>query len=250
MTKKRIKRKLNIKGLIVILLSLYLIVMFGYYIVTLPIKTIVVKGIVNLSDSYVIEQANISESSSLFRTTSLSIINKLEKIDLVKSVKIKKNLKGILTIIIEENRVLMFNSNTNSYVLENGKEIAREKAILGVPTLINYTPTDIYNALIKNLKETDQEVLSLISEIKYEPDEKDGVVIDENRFVMWMNDGNMVHINIANFEKINEYRSLYAKIEEGKKGTFYLDGSIPRVLFKTYESEKTNEVGDQNELSE
>ncbi len=245
---KKVKRKLNIKALLVILLLLYLIIMLIYYSFKMPIKNVNIKGNELLSREEITSVSKLKENSSLLLLNTYSLKKKIEKIPLVKSVSIKKKLNGVLEINIEEEKVLFFYLVNDLYVLTNNKEMNKDNTYLGIPTLINYTPTDILASLVKKLTNIDYDIIKLISEIEYSPDIKNDITIDEFRFILKMNDGNRVIINIANFNKLNSYKKLYATIDEGKLGTFYLDGARSNVLFRTYEAEAKNEVGEEYEL--
>ena len=63
----------------------------------------------------------------------------------------------------------------------------------------------------------DNKVKQKISEIKYDPN-----TIDEDRFFLYMNDGNYVYITLTKMELLNKYNDAITKLE-GKKGTLYLD---------------------------
>ena len=63
----------------------------------------------------------------------------------------------------------------------------------------------------------DDSILLKISEIEYAPND-----VDSERFILNMNDGNLVYINLNKIEKINKYNSIYSKLD-GKKGIIYLD---------------------------
>ena len=67
MAKTKKKRKLNIRGVLVILLVLYLIGMFLYYIINLPIKTITINGTSQVSDAQIIEIAKIKNYPPIFK---------------------------------------------------------------------------------------------------------------------------------------------------------------------------------------
>ena len=243
-----VKRKLNVKGLIVILLTLYLLIMVIYYFFTMPLKNIDIIGNNVLTDEQIIKQVNLEKNTSLFLINTYLTEKKIKELPITKNVKVKKKLNGTLNIYIEEENVLFYEASNQKYALTNNKEMIIENDILGIPTLINYTPSDILNNLIIKMSKTNYDIISLISEIEYSPDIKNGITIDENRFILRMNDGNRVLINIANFAKLNSYKELYMKIDDGSLGTFYLDGNRNNILFRTYEAEKNNEVGDINEL--
>ena len=247
MVTKKVKKKLNVKALLVLLLSLYLIVMLGYYIFTMPIKTINIEGTGILKEEEVIKVAELDNYPSIFRTSSRGIKRKIEELDLVNECKIEKTILGRLTIIIDEAKVLFFNKTNNKYALSNKKETEFKESLVGIPILINYIPDDIYSELIEKMDKIDSNIISLVSEIEYSPDIKDSTMIDKYRFILRMNDGNRIFINIANFEKLNEYKRLFSTIEENEKGTFYLDGSRKNVLFRTFAADKG---GKEDELPE
>ena len=56
-----------------------------------------------------------------------------------------------------------------------------------------------------------------VSDIKYFPNK-----YDEERFILYMNDKNIVYINLPKFKSINEYNKMVEKLE-GKTGKLYLD---------------------------
>ena len=242
MANKKIKRKLNVKALLVMLLALYLIGMGIYYFFTMPIKRIIIHGNTFLSENDIITKAGLDTYPSIFRTSSASLQKSVEDLELVASAKIKKNLNGTLTITITEEKVLFYNKPTEKYYLSNASQVAIEDMTLGVPTLINYTPKEIVENLIKKMKQIDGEILSLVSEIEYSPDIKNDITIDEFRFILRMNDGNSVYINVANFDKLKQYKKLFAVIGEEKKGIFYLDGLGANVLFKEFGHEGDDPV--------
>ena len=64
-----------------------------------------------------------------------------------------------------------------------------------------------------------------------------------------MNDGNIVYINLANFDKMDKYMEVYASLNEGQKGVIYFDSSSERVVFQPFELIKKKE-SEKNELSE
>lgn len=241
MESKKVKRKLKLQGVFIILGLGLVIVLIGYYILTIPINNIVVNDQGILPTDEVIASLNLKDNASFLLTTTHAIKKNVLKNPLVHEVTVKKNLKGRIEIDIEEEKVLFYNSGTAKYVLANNKEVARSE-VLGVPTLINYTPSDIAKDLNKKLSAIDENIIALISEIEYSPDIKNGITIDENRFILRMNDGNRIFINIANFQKLNSYQKLYNTIGESVKGTFYLDGNRPRILFRIFEAENKSQA--------
>ena len=66
---------------------------------------------------------------------------------IIKDVKISKKLNGNLLVKVEEQNILFYNSLEKKYVLENKETMDNLTNSLGIPTLINYTPNDIYENL-------------------------------------------------------------------------------------------------------
>lgn len=233
--KKVKKKRLNFKRLLILVLILYVISYTGYYLFKMPIKNIVITGTNNLTDYEVITTAKIKDYPSIFKTSSKTLEKRLKKLDLVKDVEIKKNLKGILTINISENKLLFINKSTNLLVLENGKAIKNDN-YMGVSTLINYVPSDLYEELITALGKINNDILYSISEIEYSQYlSAANEVIDNERFLLRMNDDNMVYININNITKLNKYKQIVSSLES--KGILYLDSKDnENFVFITYES--------------
>lgn len=219
---KRVKRKLNIKGLIFLLLILYIIVMIFYTFLSMPIKNIYIENTNLLTDYEVIEAAGIKEYPSMFRIHSNSLEKKILSLELVNKVEVQKKLNGSLIIKIEEAIPLFYNRNTEKVVLSNGVEVNNNKKYLGIPTLINYVPSDLLERFINSFCEANQDIIKMINEIEYDPDVSGDVTIDDERFLLRMNDTNHVYVNVINMKKLNNYKDIYAYLGE-KRGTILLD---------------------------
>jgi len=233
--KKVKKKRLNFKKLLIFILILYIIGCSGYYLFTLPIKNIIITGTNNLTDTEIITIAKIKDYPSIFKISSSTIEKRIKKLVLVKAVEVKKSLKGTLTINITENKLLFINKGKNVLVLEDGTEIDPEY-YLGVPTLVNYVPSDLYSELITALGKVDNDILATISEIEYSQYLSYlGEVIDNERFLLRMADDNTVYINLVNIEKLNKYKQIVSSVDE--KGILYLDSKdSENYVFETYES--------------
>ena len=91
--------------------------------------------------------------------------------------------------------------------------------------------------------------LKHVSEIEYSPDIKNEKVIDKNRFLLRMNDGNYVYINLANMDNLNKYEEIYTTLDENKKGILNLDSTSKGVVFQPFDLIKEKEET-KDELSE
>ena len=235
MAKKKIKRKLNVKALIVFILVIYLGFMLIYSFLSMPMKNIYIKGTTYISDNTIIEAAGIKDYPSVLKMSSRKIRNNIKKLNYVDDVKVRRNLFGKLTIEVKEAKVLFYNRNDEKLVLSNGKEISDDNSY-GYPSLINYVPKEIYKQLADALNKTDYDILRSVSEMEYSVSRSGDKVIDDTRFIFRMNDGNTVYINLINIKNLNKYRNIYATLD-GNLGVMYLDSSSnENILFKTYDS--------------
>ncbi len=246
---KKKKKKIRFKGLLIVILFLYLALNGLYYLWNSPVKRINFEGNTYLKENYLIDYLDI-EDKSLLKIKKKDIKNKLLKLELISDVSVHKNYFGSINIIIEEEKVLFYNWNTKKIVLSDGEEIEFNKEFLGIPTLINYVPDEIYQKLVKRISLVDKDILSLVSEIEYSPSKVGDKIVDETRFIFRMNDGNQVYINTINIEKINDYLETYEAIVNKKgdiKGCLYLDSNSDNNHFSSCESKVVEEENEDGE---
>lgn len=237
MKKNKVKLKINKKGVLVILLTLYLIIVCFYYFFTLKIKNITIIGNDQVSDEEIIASSKLDYDVKVINVRKKKVESNIDDISLIKNSYVNVSIFGNIVITIEEQNILFYNAFNKKYVLENKAEVDSVSSDLGIPVLINYVPSDIYKNLIKKMSKIDISIIRLISEIEYSPDIKNDVTIDANRFLLRMNDENYVYINLANFDKLNRYRDFYSTIDDGVKGIFNLDSSSNSgVLFQSFAS--------------
>ena len=192
-TKKVIKKKLKISGLLFLLVFIIIITFSFYSVFNLPIKHIHITGNTNVSDNEIINVANIKYYPPIFKVNKKELQEKIMSLPLVKDVSVKKNIFGTLEIYVEEYKILFLNKSTNELVLNNNKSIENNFNYTRIPILVNRVPDNIYEELVDGLSSIDYDILTSISEIEYsKATNKDNEVIDEKRFILRMNDGNTV----------------------------------------------------------
>ncbi len=228
------KKKINIKKLIIFLLFLYLLISGIIYLINLPIKNIYISGNYRLTDNEIITTAGIKNYPSIFKIRKSTITKKLNKLPLIKDVIISKNVMGKITIEIQENKILFLQKSSNLIYLENKKTIT-ENSYLGVPILLNYVPEEIFDKMITSFAKLDTNIIEKISEIEYSPYKgNNDQIIDNERFLLRMNDRNTVYINLPNIKKLNYYNKIYAELES--QGILYLDSEDEEnFVFVKYE---------------
>ena len=219
MAKKIVKKKkLKVFNLLLILIVLAGLSFCVYLIVRLPIKNLIVKGNSYLNDDYVLELADVIDYPSFFLTGSKKAEKKLEKSDYIVDAKLKKKWGSKVVITIKENRALFSKSNDNNkIVFVDGKELEVNNYSFRVPRLLNYVPDDKYEDFVKGMKNIKDDILQKISDIEYVPND-----IDKERFLLYMDDGNMVYLTLTKFNMINYYNDVLEQLED-KHGILYLD---------------------------
>ena len=238
------RRKISKKKIIKLIIILLILFLVYYYINNLYITHIEINGNNIVTDTEIIEMGNIKDYPKMIKT--FNIERKIKWIDLIDSVKVKRNLWGKLTINVKEARPLFINKDKDTVVLSNKKEIPIDSRFLGLPSLFGYVPSDIYIKLIDSLNRVNDDILNKISEIKYSPSEgQDGNIIDDTRFKLYMNDTNTVYMNTINVTQLNKYIEICSAIlaSQGEKyGVLYLDSSTEEnYSFESYEAIKREE---------
>ncbi len=215
MEKRKIK-KFNFKKFLIFLILIIILFIVLRYFLNMKLKNIIVINNNYYSDEEIIETAGLEEYPKFFLINKKKIVKKLKKLDLIEDVKVTKKYGYIIELNVEEKKVLYLDRSTNLYKTSDNNKYDL-KNITGVPTLINYIPTDIETKFVKKFKKIDIDIISTISEIEY-----DKTAYDSERFLLTMNDGNTVYINIARLNLLNKYIDIVKKLDN-KKGILYLD---------------------------
>lgn len=213
--KRKNKKKFNFKRFLLFILVVILLV-FGFkYLLNLKIKNIIVLNNNYYNDETIIETAGLDNYPKYILLNKNKIRNNLLKLDLIEDVKVsKKNHRKVILDIIEK-KILYYDRGKELYITSNGKY--KLSNILGIPTLINYVPSDIEEKFINKFKNIDKDVISIISEIEYSKTD-----YDDNRFLLTMNDGNQVYVTVSKLDVLNKYIDIIKELDN-KKGILYLD---------------------------
>ena len=217
------KRKLKVKALIISLIVITIISLCIYYISQIKISNIYVIDNDILSDYEIIKLAKLEKYPNSLDNSCQKIKERLEKNDLIKSVKVEKSLLiNEVYIYVEENKPLFYYQIMNKVILKDGKKV---NGNYNVVVVTNEISVDIYDEFIDKMALIDPDIMSKISEIKYDPND-----IDKERFYLTMNDGNYVYLTLNKFEKINNYLEI-VKTFNNAKGVLYLDSGEYFKLF-------------------
>ena len=120
---------------------------------------------------------------------------------------------------IKESKPLFVNNTNHTVVFSNKEEVPvlEEVDLFRVPRLINYVPDDKYRSFIQGMADIEPDILGKISDIEYQPND-----YDKDRFLLYMDDGNMVYLTLTKFDMINYYNDVLSQLEN-RKGILYLD---------------------------
>jgi len=215
--KKKKKRVFKIKNICILLVIITLLIGIIYYAINTPIKNIYIKGNVIISDDEILESTNLYQYPSFLLTKKSQLKNDIKQNPYIKSVDIRKKLGNIIEITIEEYQPIAINNKEN-IIVENGKHLENIYNLSDTPSLINeISNQEIYINFANKFSKINTNILRQISQIEYSP-----VEVDEDRFLLYMNDGNLVYITLTKIDKLNKYNKIKA-ILNGKNGIIYLD---------------------------
>lgn len=220
MAKKIVKkRRIKLLPCLIVLLVIGVLSFGVYFLLLLPIRNLIVEGTSYLNDDYILELADVKSYPSFWLSSTVEMEQKLEESPYISSASVNREFFHTLVLDIEENKPLFIN-NINQTVVFSDKEevsVSEEIDLFRVPRLINYVPDNKYKSFIKGMANIKKDILGKISDIEYQPND-----YDKDRFLLYMDDGNMVYLTLTKFEMINYYNDVLSQLEN-RKGILYLD---------------------------
>lgn len=218
---KKIVKKTKIKLLPCFMVLLFFVALsFGiYYFVHLPIHNLIVEGTSYLKDDYILTLAGVRDYPSFYLISTRGIEDKLEESPYIQKAEVKREFFHILVLDIKESKPLFINNTNKTVVFSNKEEVpvSEEIDLFRIPRLINYVPDNKYRSFIKGMADIKTDILGKISDIEYQPND-----YDKDRFLLYMDDGNMVYLTLTKFDMINYYNDVLSQLEN-RKGILYLD---------------------------
>lgn len=188
----------------------------------MPIKNIYIKGNNIIPENEIIKLTSLYNYPSFLLTQKNQLIKNIKKNKYIKSVTISKKIGNILEINVEEYKPIAININ-EKIILENNQQLDNNYNLSDIPILINeITDPKISKNFASKFSKISPNILRQISQIEYSP-----VEVDKDRFLLYMNDTNLVYITLTKINKLNKYNKIKDKLE-GKTGIIYqsTDSSI------------------------
>lgn len=211
---KKRKRRIRFDRIFIFLVIIFLFIGGIVFLFNIKISNIYILNNKLLKDQIIIEEANISSYPSTLKNPSFIIEKRLKDNVLIKEVKVYKKWFTKVYIEVKENEPLFYYEHSGKTILSDGKETDLN---FSIPTVVNYITDKYYDEFIEKMSNLDKNILNMISEIKFYPND-----VDDNRFLLTMNDGNFVYVNIDTFEKLNSYLVILESLPN-KNGILYLD---------------------------
>ena len=220
MAKKLVKkRRIKLLPLFIVLLVIGGLSFGVYFFLQLPILNLIVENTTYLNDDYVLDLAGVKNYPSFWLSSTKDMEQVLKESPYITSVDVKREFFHVLVIEVKENEPLFIN-HTNQTVVFSDKEevpVSEEVDLFRVPRLINYVPDNKYDSFIEGMSNIERDILGKISDIEYQPND-----YDKDRFLLYMDDGNMVYLTLTKFDMINYYNDVLSQLEN-RKGILYLD---------------------------
>lgn len=231
--KKVKKKRLNIARTLVLVLFIYIVVCVGIYLYQEPVRHYQIKGNSRLSDMDIIRYLSLEDYPSFVSINNKNLKNSLESHVFIKKANVKYGWNFSLVIEIEENNPTFVYKNEDKICLSDGTLIEyNAQDAVGIPILLNATPEEQMRELANNLSELDEGILYMINDIEYKPSyNSNNQIIDDYRFLLSMNDKNMVYVNAKKLKSMNKYLEVIATNKITSSGTFFLDGTEDRYPF-------------------
>lgn len=253
-TKKVKVKKLNIARILVFLLMIYIVVYSLYCAYKTPVNHFEISGNNLLSDAEILRDLKLTDYPAFFSVSTSGLEKKLKKNKYIKDATVNYAWNFTVKIKIEENKPVYLDKQSGFICLADGECINNDRNITEVPTLLNNTPENIRKMLCKGLSDVDIGIFSLINDIEYKPSyNTKNEIIDENRFLISMNDKNLVYLNARKIDRINKYLDITATNKLSGQATIYLDGNTSKVAISMKDHNivaKTDETDTSNEPSE
>lgn len=183
----------------------------------MPIKNIYIKNNIIIPDAEIIDKTSLYEYPSFLLTKKSRIEKVIENNLYVKKAEVKKMFKNIIEIDITEYQPIALTLD-EKIILDNGNILENSYELTDIPILINTIDNqEIFKNFAAKFGKIDKNILRQISQIEYAP-----VPVDEERLLLYMNDGNLLYITLTKINKLNKYNQIKDKLE-GKNGIIYLD---------------------------
>lgn len=222
--RERRRRRANRKFIFIVAIFLIALLAIFYFQSSMSkIGKLTVSGASIHESSFYIEESEIQEGEGFWSFTKKKVEERLKEVEGVQEVKVSRNWLRDVTISLTEWRPIAYVEEEGRYglLLENGEVFMPDKLSPeeDAPILNGFKNEKLQSKLTKQLKEMENNVYQLISEIIYT-----GNDTEPNRITVFMDDGYEVQALIPTFaEKMIYYPQITAQLTGGEKGVIDME---------------------------
>ena len=211
------------------------------------IKTIAVKGNSFVTNQEVIDKSELQTDMNIWTIDENKVERSIRELAVVDSVKVTRKIPWTIEIEVSEYERVGYIKNGDEFfpILGNGNTLqAVEKPNGDAPLILDFTDDAYLNRMTKELTNLPKNILNLISEIHWNPEEE-----NPNKITLYMNDGFIVSGTIRDFaEKMQVYPSITAQLDPNEKGIIHIGvGAYFEKLEDTTDEEVEEVSQDQND---
>ena len=218
---KKVIKKTRIKFFNLFLILVFFAgIVFGVYLyLKAPVKNIIINNTTYLNDDYILDLAHLKYYPEYYKYSNYRIKKNITKSEYISDVTVKRRFFHTIEITVTEKKPLFYRDSDRKIVFSDRSSLVENNdfVIFRIPRVMNYIPNNIYKSFIKGMNSINDDTLSRISDIVYDPND-----LDKERFLLYMDDGNMVYLTLTKFKMINYYNTVLEQLED-RKGILYLD---------------------------
>lgn len=203
------------------------------------VKTIDIHNNSFITDEEIIEIAGITTKTNIWTIDFSNAEEKLRSNSIIDEVTVERKLPWTVSIDISEKQIVGFIEESAEYypVIESGEvleNVTYNEFNGEAPLMIGFTDKEYLSNIASELSKLPEDVLDLVSEIHWQPDED-----NKNIILLYMNDGFVVQGTIRDFaEGMSVYPSVVAQLDPEIKGIIHMGVG---VYFEAFSEEVEDE---------
>lgn len=216
------------------------------------VKTIDIQNNTFVTDEEITKSIEIDTKTNIWTVDVSDTENKLKENPIIDEAMVSKKLPWTISIDIAEKQIIGFIEDQGKFypVLENGEmlETAAYSHFNGeAPLMIGFTDREYLSKIASELKSLPEDILDLISEVHWEPEED-----NKNNIFLYMSDGFIVQGTIRDFaEGMTAYPSVVSQLDPEVKGVIHVGVGVYFEAFTEEEQETSDdEVEEADEIAE
>lgn len=210
------------------------------------VKTVEINNNSFISDEEILELSGLDGKVNIWSIETDQIKDELEKNPVIDEVTVERILPQTVRISVQEKKIIGFVEEDSLFypVLENGELLMNQSSnsFTGeAPLLIGFHDKTYLENLSSELGKLPEDILGLISEIFWKPEEG-----NNNNILLYMNEGFIVKGSIRGLaEGMNVYPSVVAQLDPNVKGIIHMGVG---VYFEAFDKENEEDsIEDEGE---